>query len=325
MQAAQREDYNSALELAIRKANELSLPLMVLFCIDDRVPEANLRHYHFMLEGLWEVGQSLQKRRIPLLFALGETEDILEELSPACAAVILDQGYLRWQKQTRRNIRSKLKSKRIPCLEGDTEVIVPVEIASPKEEYSAATLRIKLLKLLPEYLAVDGSTSQLVHAATTVLLPKPSPEKAFRYFTQMASAEELIAWVKTGFSLDESVSPVAMFKGGHRAALAKLDGFVSEYLPRYDTLHSDPGTNFQSDLSPYLHFGQISPLQIAHGVMAAGDLKPVEIPDLIRHKALLTGLKANCAAFLEQLIVRRELSMNFCHYNPDYDSYNSIP
>ncbi|MDY0151842.1 MAG: deoxyribodipyrimidine photo-lyase, partial [Candidatus Cloacimonas sp.] len=325
MQAAQRDNYNPALCVAIDKANELSLPLLILFCIDGSFPEANLRHYKFMLEGLWEVGLRLQERCIPLLFALGETEDIIIGLSQGSAAVIFDKGYLRWQKHSRENVRRQLHIQKIPCFEVETEAIIPVETVSPKEEYSAATLRAKLLKILPEYLDVDIPCSPVTHSAKNVMLPKSALENDIRYAAQMASAEELIAWARAGLAMDESVAPVNNFRGGYRLASEKLDSFVRETFPLYATLHSDPGTNYQSGLSPWLHFGQISALEIAHRIMVASDLKAFEIPDMIKRKAELTGIRHQCATFLEQLIVRRELSMNFCHYNQDYDSYNSIP
>lgn len=67
MQASQRTLYNHALEYAIHKANKLKKPLIVYFGLTDDYPEANQRHYHFMLQGLREVEKSLQDRNIQLV------------------------------------------------------------------------------------------------------------------------------------------------------------------------------------------------------------------------------------------------------------------
>ena len=52
MQAAQRAEYNHALEYSIRMANKLKKPVIVFFGITESWPEANQRHYYFMLENV---------------------------------------------------------------------------------------------------------------------------------------------------------------------------------------------------------------------------------------------------------------------------------
>lgn len=61
MQASQRVEYNQALETAIRIANKRSLPVLVYFEFTKNFPDANFRHYYFMLEGLQEVYNELKK------------------------------------------------------------------------------------------------------------------------------------------------------------------------------------------------------------------------------------------------------------------------
>jgi len=325
MQAAQRESHNPALEMAIRKANELSLPMLILFCIEDHENEANLRHYQFMLEGLWETGLSLQILRIPLLIALGETESLVTQLAPNCAAVIMDRGYLREQRVARANIRKHLEDEGIPCFEVETEAIVPVEVVSSKEEYAAATLRPKLLSILPEYLINPTPNTQLQRSLKISTMQNLLPEKDSRYFDELSNLEELMDWALGELTFDKSVTWGSCFRGGYSEALRRLDTFVSDRLLNYATLHSDPGTDYQSDLSPWLHFGQISALEVTHRILSACGLEPAQVPSLIKHKADYYGNLASCASFLEELIVRRELSMNFCFYNPEYDSYAAIP
>lgn len=325
MQAAQRESWNAALELAIRRANELKLPLLVLFCLDDRVPEANLRHYRFLLEGLWETGQSLEQRGIPFLNALGRAEEVIPRLMADCAEIVMDKGYLRWQREARASIRAQLDTAGIPWQEVETEAIVPVETASSKEEYSAATLRSKLLKLLAQYVTLDIPSGKLSHPATVSSLPQLAKDLNARYFSTLGDWEKLLDWTGTDLDIDTSLAPTPYFRGGSSEAGKRLQAFIDQRLPLYATQRSDPGHNLQSDLSPWLHFGQISPLSVVRRVLSANNLDPYEVPHLIKHKAEFTGSKAAIASFLEELIVRRELSLNFCWYNPDYDTYAAIP
>jgi deoxyribodipyrimidine photo-lyase len=117
----------------------------------------------------------------------------------------------------------------------------------------------------------------------------------------LADPEKLLARL----DIDRSVPPVSAFRGGYSQARKLLREFIDHKLDHYDERTNDPSLDFTSHLSPYLHFGQISPLEVALAV--------AEAPG------------PNEEAFLEQLIVRRELSMNFVHYNPAYDTYDCLP
>jgi deoxyribodipyrimidine photo-lyase len=175
----------------------------------------------------------------------------------------------------------------------ESDVIVPVSVASDREAYSAAILRPKIKKQLKRYLVPLKETA----------VKKDS--LGFRFNSlDVQNVEGLLG----DLSLDESVSPVDTFRGGREDATRLLDVFIKDKLKYYNDLRNDPAADYGSQLSPYLHFGQISPLEIALKV------------DRARGKA--RGVKE---AFLEELIVRRELSMNFVHYNAHYDSYQALP
>ena len=76
MQQSQRAEYNHALEYAIEQANELNLPVRVIFGLTDDYPEANLRHYTFMLEGLRETQAALAKRGIAMAVQKGDPASV---------------------------------------------------------------------------------------------------------------------------------------------------------------------------------------------------------------------------------------------------------
>jgi len=102
MQASQRVEYNPCLEYAIRQANEQNLPLVTLFVLTDRFPEANLRHYSFMLEGLKEVKALLEQRGIPLVALRGPMGEGVAKASRQASMVVTDRGYLRVQREWRK-------------------------------------------------------------------------------------------------------------------------------------------------------------------------------------------------------------------------------
>ena len=127
MQASQRTEYNHALEFAINEANERKQPLIVCFGITDKFPEANERHYYFMLEGLKGVRRSLGDRGIGM---------VIERISPEIGAVkhakkaslvVCDRGYLKIQKQWRRYVAEQIGC---PLLQVESDITVPVETAS---------------------------------------------------------------------------------------------------------------------------------------------------------------------------------------------------
>jgi deoxyribodipyrimidine photo-lyase len=290
MQASQRAKWNHALALAIQQANERHEPLLVLFGITDRFPEANARHYTFMFEGLRDVRDALMKQGIQCVVRLESPEFAALELAKEASLVVTDRGYLRIQKQWRRHV-----SEKVSCLvlQVESDVVVPVEVASEKEAYSAGILRPKIHKHLSRFLV----------PLKQITVKKDSLGLKFES-VDLDDVKSLITRLK----IDGSVPPVDSFHGGTSQAEKHLAGFIAKKLKDYADRRSDPSLNLGSDMSPYLHFGQISPLYIALKVrQARGQSKRAK------------------EAYLEELIVRRELSMNFVHYNDAYDTFEALP
>jgi deoxyribodipyrimidine photo-lyase len=287
MQAAQRTEFNHALEFAAREANALGLPLVAYFGLTPRFPEANARHYAFLLEGLEEAAAALERRGIRLVVRPGPPDEGVVELGRRAALVVVDAGYLRVERAWRKAAAGLLEC---PLVQVETNAVVPVNAASPKEEYAAATLRPKIYRLLEKFLV----------PLKTTRLKKDSLGLRFD-----SLAVENPAAVLATLPVDRSVAPVTSFKGGASRGRRLLRAFIARKLPGYAEGRNDPNRDAQSGLSPYLHFGQLSPLQAALEVKAAGGY--------------------GTEAFLEELIVRRELSLNFVSYNPDYDRYAGLP
>ncbi len=287
MQQSQRTHFNHALEYAIRKANELQKPLLVFFGITDQFPEANLRHYHFMIQGLKVIDKNLKKRNIKFIVSIEHPVDGITKLAKNACLIIVDRGYLHIQKQWRKKVSEKIEC---PLIQIESDVIVPVETASEKEEYAAYTFRPKIHNHLNKF---------LTHLEE-VAIKQSSLDFDFKTL-DFSTSEKII----TQLDLDSTVSPVSSFIGGEDEAKKRLEYFLTHNISSYEEKRNEPSLKVTSQLSPYLHFGHISPVYIALEVKKRAE-KYADV-------------------FLEELIVRRELSMNFVHHNQSYDSLSCLP
>jgi len=287
MQASQRTEYNHALEYSILQANELNKPLIVFFGITDSYPDANERHYSFMLEGLKEVYSSLERRGIRMVIRRISPEKGVVDLSRKACLAVVDRGCVRIQRQWRRFAAEQMDC---PLIQVESDVMVPIEEVSPKEEYSAATFRPKIKRKLDQYLVPLKKTNPRID----------SLDMRF-HSLDLSSFSQVIS----NMNIDRSVSRVDTFRGGTGEAKKHLENFLKNKLSHFQEFRNDPTVDYLSNMSPYLHFGQISPLYIALRVLKAKS----------RAKE----------AFLEELVVRRELSMNFVFYNNNYDSFDGLP
>ncbi|PID63428.1 MAG: deoxyribodipyrimidine photolyase [Gammaproteobacteria bacterium] len=291
MQQSQRAHGNHALEMAILEANRLGRPLLVAFGLMTDCPEASARHYAFMLEGLAEVQQSLQERGIAFVMRAGSPDEVAIELAREAAVVVCDRGYLRQQRRWRRHL-ARAATCRVIEVEGD--VVVPLAVASNKAEYAARTIRPKIERQIDNFLVHPEEQQLGIDSRALDVRGDLDP----------ADPEALLA----SLELDRSVMPVTNWRGGLSEARRRLAVFVDERLADYDEGRSEPAAMTVSMLSPYLHFGQISPIEVALAVRrekAVGE----------RHRK----------TFVEELVVRRELSCNFVYHHPHYDSYRGLP
>ncbi|MEM7694325.1 MAG: deoxyribodipyrimidine photo-lyase [Pseudomonadota bacterium] len=290
MQHSQRAAHNPALEHAISVANDCGLPLLTVFAVDPDYPEANARHYTFMLEGIKETAAAITKRGAHFSLRKGTPPDIAAALAKDAAAVVTDRGYLRHLVAWREALAEDA-----PCavemVEGD--VIVPVAVASPKKETAARTIRPKLKRALGDWLA----------------LPDRIPLKAKARGLASADDRDLsdLAAFVAGLGCDASVGPAPGFRGGTGEARARLKRFVDQRLKGYGSDRADMVNRHVSELSPYLHFGQISPLEVYHAVK---DAKPPQDAE---------------DSFIDEMLTRRELAVNFVHNEPNYDKYSALP
>ncbi len=286
MQASQRVDYNHALEYAIYNANRYELPLVVYFGLTRSYPDATERSYLFLLEGLANVKRGLCERNIPFIVRQEDPSMGVRELAENCALLIVDRDYQRLQREWRAQVA---ESVRCPVIQVESNVVVPIETASPKEEYSAGTFRPKINRQLDRFLEPVAKIEPALSLTEEI------------HSIRVENPRKLLNDLK----IDRSAKGLDWIQGGSKEANKRLKTFIIEKLDHFGDLRNDPSEDYLSCMSPYLHYGQISPIEIALNVLEAGS--------------------DGAEALLEELIVRRELSMNFVYYNQTYDSINCLP
>jgi deoxyribodipyrimidine photo-lyase len=287
MSRDQRVSDNWALLFAQQLAIENKRDLAVVFCVVPDFLEATIRQYDFMLRGLIEVEKDLKKLSVPFYLLTGnpinEVSKFVNEFG--VGNLVTDFDPLRIKRNWKNEIAKKID---IPFYEVDAHNVVPCFYVSPKKEFGAYTIRPKIHKNLPIFLDEF-----------------PSLRKMKSSFND---SRDPIDWdiLYNSLKVNEKVKPVTWLKPGEKAAHKTFKDFTENKLDKYAELRNDPNQNVLSNLSPYLHFGQIAAQRIALIINSLGNFPSAE-------------------SFLEELIVRKELSDNFCFYNPNYDSFHGFP
>lgn len=285
MSRDQRTNDNWAVLFAQEKAVEKKVPLVVVFALVTNFLNAGLRQYDFMLKGLKETANLFSSLHIPFYLLSGEPHKTLPQFLKETDASILvsDFDSLQIKRIWKREVAKEIE---IPFYEVDAHNVVPALFVSQKKEFAAYTIRPKIHKHLYEFMDEFPSLKKM---------KKTSLQNEINF-------ENIYSTLR----VDKKNSPVENLLSGSDAAHSALKKFLKEKLSRYNSERNDPNADAVSNLSPYLHFGQISAQRIATIVQ---QLFPND---------------ENANAFLEELIVRRELSDNFCYYNSNYDSFDGF-
>jgi len=290
MSRDQRVADNWALLHAFAVSVSSRRPLHVVFCLADAFLGAGFRHYAFMLEGLREVAAGCAARGIRFELLRGDPG---QEVAAYCRqagarAVVTDFDPLRVKQEWRRRVMAAVDA---DFYETDAHNVVPCRAASMKREYGARTLRPRIGRLLPEFAEDFPETPE-----------HPFGERGLRVTWSVAEA-------LAGLGASGGGQAATDILPGEAAGLTALRDFIATRLPGYARGRNDPNAGMVSGLSPYFHFGQLAPQRAVLAVMAA------------RREAA----QENVDAFVEEAVVRRELSDNFCLHCADYDRFEGLP
>ena len=285
MSRDKRVDDNWALLAAQSVALNNKVPLIVCFQYLGHFPEANIRQYGFQLKGLLELKNKLESLNIEFILSQGRASEVIPRIidEKVVGTIITDYSPLRVYKK---RVSKVLNRTKIPFYQIDAHNIVPVWKASSKKEYAAYTIRKKIHDNLDQFLTDYPS-----------LIKHP--------YGDIRKNDISYDNIVKGLKIDFSVQEVDWLVPGEIAAKNKLD-LLHDSLAGYDECRNDPTKDALSNLSPYFHFGHISPQRVAL------DIKKSSLPEQDKN------------SFLEEMIVRRELSDNFCEYEPNYDYFEGF-
>jgi deoxyribodipyrimidine photo-lyase len=293
MSRDQRSVDNHALIYAQGLANQRNVPLKVVFNLVPKFLDATLRSFHFMLKGLEEVEKNLRDLGIPFYLLKGDPTVTVPGFiqDHDAAAIVCDFASVRVPIMWTSSVATTMNQRNVPMIQIDAHNVVPCFHASPKLEYSARTIRSKINALLPQFLNDD--------------MPALAPNA-----TQAAALHgvEKVDWTGAlkSLEIDRSVKEVDWLQPGTAAAWEMYRTFCDTRLSLYAAKRNDPNLHVCSDMSPYFKFGQFS------------------VQRAILHIKSLRKSPESTASYVEEALVRRELSDNFCFYNPNYDNLNGI-
>ncbi len=303
-----RLDDNWAYLYAREQAEAAQVPMVVVYNLVPNFEGGGYRQHAFKVGGLKEVYERAQELRTPLYVYAGADshDEVIRYVreQDACT-VVTDFAPLRIQRTWLTSVAHAVSC---AVYEVDAHNVVPAWITSQKAEFAARTIRPKLARLAPEYL-------EPFPALTPHTITSPAP-KAFdeRALCALVRAQE-----------DE-----ASFVPGYTAGMKQLHAFITTRLEGYDDARNDPTVSGQSDLSPYLHYGHIAPARVALDICHAYDARYTHPGEVL--KKLLYPQRNGSGeeggpyeSFIEELIVRRELSDNYCLYTQNYDSVEAFP
>lgn len=287
-----RAESNRGLFFAGELANDRKAPLVVAGVSDTSWSFGNFRHLVSEAGSLSDMEASLKERGVPLFPFFGDraverAESFVRETGPA--ALVFDFSPLAPQLYLRKRLAAAAG---VPAFEVDARCAVPARTVSDKAEIGARTLRPKFWRAFAPVTAEDVRRFESF-PDVEVPYAGPTPESVA---DTLANAE-----------CDRSVAPVEGFVSGEDEARRLLSEFVSRRLPGYAEKRNDPNSGASSGLSPYFRNGNLSPEETVFAV---------------RNSA---ASQEDQESFLEECLIRRELSENYCLHNPRYAEFAGAP
>ncbi len=314
MSRDQRVRDNHALLAAQKHAIAKGVPLAVVFCLYNKTGFRRREHFQFMLDGLAQVEKDLHELNIPFMMVIGDGKDcvsaVIHDAEPD--AVYFDFSPLRGPRKLIEHVREKVDAgplqNRTSLYIVDTHNMIPVWEVSSKKEIGARTIRSKVHKRFAEYLLEPGE-----------LQPHPHDWPA-----AVQSLTDLQDRINEVLESIPAAGIQVQARSGEKEAHARLTSFIDDELDSYAEDRNDPTNDALSGLSPYLHFGQLSSLRVVLDMQDAASKAGAELHLLNSGKMPKkeddkNPVMAGINALLEEMIVRKELSDNYCYYEEHYD------
>ncbi len=297
-QMNRRAAVNHGFQYAVALANRLRLPVLVYEGLTCSYPHANDRLHTFILEGIPSNAANFRAAGAGYLFHLrrrqSDPNDALLKVATRAAAVVTDDYPVFVTRKWNPSLAAKVG---VAAYAVDSSCVVPMSRMT-KREYAAYTIRPKIQKLLPQYLAPLAE----VRPHRSWDQPQPWPE--LHTEVERTAIPGLVA----SCEINHTIAPSTAFRGGSAEAQRRLSEFLERRLARYASGRNEPSEHATSNMSPYLHFGHVSSLDLA-----------------LRVKQFAEAHGLMSAEYLEELIVRRELAFNYARFTERPESFCNLP
>ena len=325
MTAARRLRSNHALDLSVALATSLGKPLVILDSLRCDYPHASDRLHAFVLQGMAERAQALEGREGVLHHPFVETEvgggkGLLARLAQEACAVVTDDWPCGFHP---RMLEAAARQVAAPLYAVDSCGLLPVRLGG-KAFARAHDFRRHLQRTLPSVLTDAPAPDPLESVALPPL--RALDEEVTRRWPR-ATAELLAASpaALARLPIDHEVAPVGI-TGGEAEARRRLEHFLDERLAHYGDNRNDVSVPATSELSPYLHFGQLSTHEVLATMARREGWHPTTVTPAAHGKREgWWGMSAPAEAYLDQVVTWREVGLNGCQYLPGYDRYDSLP
>ena len=293
MSRDQRVRDNHALLAAQKHAIKHSLPLAVVFVFNTTTAKRSREQYEFMISGLFELEKALAELDIPFIGLVGEHKSRLEALCYHLKPAVI---YTDFNPLAGPQKLQKYLAEKHTVVVVDTHNIVPLWLASDKQEVGARTLRPKIHRQLIDFF----------------IEPERLQKHPVKWPNQnIIPLKEVIDIFNDRLKTVSSSGIKTVYKSGERAAYMALQKFIETRFRGYADNRNDPSIDGLSGLSPYLHFGQLSSLRVV-----------LEAAKAVKNNS---WLQADYDALIEEMVIRKELSDNYCYYNSQYTSLLGAP
>ncbi len=322
---ARRSRYSYGLQRARDRARELGRPLLILEALRCGYPHASDRLHAFILQGMADTAAAFREAPVRLLQYVepepGAGRGLLAALAAEAACVVCD-----WYPAFFLPRMLSAAAGRLPVLVEAVDSCGLLPLAAAGREFARAhDFRRFLQRELPAHLAEPPEPEPLAGAG----LPAPPalPRGVGRRWPAAGAA--LLRARPAALArlpIDHGVPP-APLPGGERAAGKRLAEFVAGGLAAYAEQANQPLPGATSGLSPYLHFGQLSPFEVFTAVARAEGWAPHLLSAKADgRRAGWWGMGPGSEAFLDQLVTWRELGYGFCHHRPrDHADFEALP
>lgn len=326
MTAFRRLGWSFALDRAVEHARRLGKPLVILEPLRCGYRWASDRTHRFVLEGMADHAERLAGSDV-LYHPYVEPEPgagkgLVEALGQRACVIVADDYPAFFLPRMVAAAAAKV-AVRMEAV--DSNGLLPLR-AVEKDYVTAAHFRRFLQKVLPEHLAHAPAEDPLADPLPARLKKLPAEILKRWPAASMTSGGMLAGGSLAGLPIDHEVPPVAGVRGGDGAGERVLERFLDERLERYGEGRNDPGEEVTSALSPYLHFGYVSP----HQMFAAVAARERWTPERLAGKATGAregwwGMSPAAEKFLDEAVTWREVGYNMAAHRPDFERYESLP